>query len=111
MTSTPTSLTALQRFNLSYLQLIRDAALVDRASACCCFGISVADADALVNMPGDAVLDTVVQVGQEPLFVPREGLHSFLQAPASVVTLVAASSPLRAGSRRPADRAAERAAA
>jgi len=103
---TSTSLSTLQRFNLSYLQLIRDAALVDKASACCCFGIPLADADALVSLPGDALLDTVVQVGQEALFVPREGLRSFLRVPAPVATLVAASRPLRAGTRRAAEHTA-----
>ena len=103
---TSTSLSALQRFNLGYLQLIRDLALVDKASACLRFGITLSDAELLSNMPGDVVLDRVMQVGQEALFVPREGLDSFLQAPTQLVTLIAASRPLRGRSQPTAEREA-----
>jgi len=103
---TPTSLSTLQRLNFALLQLVRDAALVDKATACCCFGISLSDAEAISNMPGDAVLDRVMQLGQEALFVPREGLDRFLQAPAPLLTLVAASRPLQGRNRHEAERAA-----
>ena len=96
---TPHPLSPLQRLNFAQLQLVRDEALVDKASACCRFGISLSDVEAISNMPGDVMLDRVMQLGQEALFVPREGLDRLLQAPAPLLPLVAASRPLRGRSR------------
>ena len=81
---TSTSLNDVQRANFIILSLIRDAAREDAGTACCRFGLTLAQLKAISELPPDDVMSIVAGMGNEALFFPREDLDRLLALPRSV---------------------------
>lgn len=92
-----TLLTDVQHANFIVLSLIRDAARADPGTACCRFGLTLAQLKAISDLPPDGVMAIISGMGNEALFFPREDLDRLLQLPVSVsAVLVSATARLPA---------------
>ncbi|MBK7457949.1 MAG: hypothetical protein IPJ42_05945 [Betaproteobacteria bacterium] len=99
----------VQHANFIILSLIRDAARADPGTACCRFGMTLAQLKAISDLPPDGVMAIVTGMGNEALFFPREDLDRLLQLPPAVsAVLVSATARLPAA--RGAKSAAQRSA-
>ena len=98
----------VQHANFIVLSLIRDAARADPGTACCRFGLSLAQLKAISNLPPDGLMAIVTGMGNEALFFPREDLDRLLKLPSSVsAVLVSATARLPArGAKGSAQRSA-----
>ena len=67
MASSP--LNDVQRANFVILSLIRDAARDDAGTACCRFGLTLAQLKAISELPPDDVISIVTGMGNEALFL------------------------------------------
>ena len=90
MASSP--LNDVQHANFIILSLIRDAARADPGTACCRFGMTLAQLKAISDLPPDGVMAIVNGMGNEALFFPREDLDRLLQLPPAAPTQVAEGS-------------------
>ena len=107
MASSP--LSDVQHANFIILSLIRDAARADPGTACCRFGMTLAQLKAISDLPPDGVMAIVTGMGNEALFFPREDLDRLLQLP-SAVSAVLVSATARLPAARGAKSAAQRSA-
>lgn len=107
MASSP--LNDVQRANFIILSLIRDAARADPGTACCRFGMTLAQLKAISDLPPDGVMAIVNGMGNEALFFPREDLDRLLQLP-TAVSAVLVSATARLPAARGAKSAAQRSA-
>ena len=82
--------TDVQLTNLYLLQAIRLGIAQDRVSTCCKFGLDAAQADFLGAMSQEQLWAFVAQIGQSPLFPPRQDLLALLKAPAPLQASLAA---------------------
>lgn len=89
MTSSP--LSDVQRANFVILSLIRDAARDDPGTACCRFGLTLAQLKAISELPPEDVVSIVTGMGNEALFFPRDDLDRLLKLPRSVSAVVASA--------------------
>lgn len=89
MASSP--LNDVQHANFTILSLIRDAARVDPATACCRFGLTLAQLKTISELPPDGVMAIVTGMGNEALFFPREDLDRLLGLPRGVSALLASA--------------------
>lgn len=80
----------VQTLNFTAIALVRDAARLDLASACCRFGLSKELLERISTLTHRDVLSLVAHVGEEPLFVPRGDLTSLLSAQPTVLPVLAA---------------------
>jgi hypothetical protein len=95
MASSP--LNDVQRANFIILSLIRDAARDDPGTACCRFGLTLAQLKTISELPPDDVMAIVAGMGNEALFFPREDLDRLLMLPRSVsAVLVSATARVQA---------------
>ncbi len=95
MASSP--LNDVQRANFIILSLIRDAAREDPGTACCRFGLTLAQLKTIGQLPPDDVMGIVTGMGNEALFFPREDLDRLLMLPRSVsAVLVSATARMPA---------------
>lgn len=84
----------VQLFNLSALITIRDSVQHDLIAACCRFGLSADQARFISTLSIDQILVTVINVGQESLFIPRQDLVSLLTLPSPLAGPIASVHPL-----------------
>lgn len=91
-------LTDVQHANFIILSLIRDAAREDPGTACCRFGLTLAQLKKISELPPDDVMSIVTGMGNEALFFPREDLDRLLTLPRSV-SAVLVSATARASAR------------
>jgi hypothetical protein len=89
MASSP--LNDVQRANFVILSLIRDAARDDAGTACCRFGLTLAQLKAISELPPEDVISIVMGMGNEALFFPRDDLDRLLKLPRSVSAVVASA--------------------
>lgn len=89
MASSP--LNDVQRANFVILSLIRDAARDDPGTACCRFGLTLAQLKAISELPPEDVISIVMGMGNEALFFPRDDLDRLLKLPRSVSAVVASA--------------------
>jgi hypothetical protein len=87
----PMPLTAVQHFNFSGLSLLRDAARADDADACCRFGLGRAQLQRIGELSPQQVMQIVVEMGDEALFLPRADLPSLLAVPATLMPVLASA--------------------
>ena len=101
MVSSP--LNDVQHANFIMLSLIRDAARADLGTACCRFGLTLAQLEAISDLPPDGVMAIIAGMGNEALFFPREDLDRLLRLPAAVsaVLVSATARPPARGARGP----------
>ena len=69
MASSP--LNGVEHANFIILRLIRDAARADPGTACCRFGMTLAQLKAISDLPPDGVMAIVNGMGNEALFSAR----------------------------------------
>lgn len=93
-------LSDVQHANFVILSLIRDAARADPGTACCRFGLTLAQLKAISELPPDGVMAIVTGMGNEALFFPRDDLDRLLKLPSAVSALL-----VSATARLPARRA------
>lgn len=89
MASSP--LNDVQRANFIILSLIRDAARDDPGTACCRFGLTLAQLTAISELPPDEVMAIVAGMGNEALFFPRDDLDRLLKLPRAVSAVLASA--------------------
>ena len=95
MASSP--LNDVQHANFIILSLIRDAAREDAGTACCRFGLTLAQLKVISELPPDEVMAIAAGMGNEALFFPREDLDRLLALPRSVsAVLVSATARVQA---------------
>jgi hypothetical protein len=83
----------VQHANFIILSLIRDAARDDPGTACCRFGMTLAQLKAISELPPDEVMAIVAGMGNEALFFPRDDLDRLLKLPRSVSAVLASAMP------------------
>ena len=91
MASSP--LNDVQHANFIILSLIRDAARADPGTACCRFGLTLAQLKAVGELPPDGIMAIVTGMGNEALFFPRDDLDRLLKLPRSVSAVLASATP------------------
>ncbi len=89
MASSP--LSDVQRANFVILSLIRDAARDDPGTACCRFGLTLAQLKAISELAPEDVISIVTGMGNEALFFPRDDLDRLLKLPRSVSAVIASA--------------------
>ena len=89
MASSP--LNDVQRANFVILSLIRDAARDDPGTACCRFGLTLAQLKAISELPPEDVISISTGMGNEALCFPRDDLDRLLKLPRSVSAVVASA--------------------
>ena len=83
----------VQRANFVVLSLIRDAARDDPGTACCRFGLKLAQLKAISELPPDEVMAFVAGMGNEALFFPRDDLDRLLELPRSISAVLVSAMP------------------
>lgn len=72
----------------------RDAARSNPAEACCRFGMSLEQVEALAQATPTAIFSLVSRLGNEPLFTLRPDIARLLEAPAPIQAAMAVSRTL-----------------